>query len=117
MSKHAKKSTHLLFPVRRSWTIESLRLRDTLRGQRPWGESRNDTNEEAVNRSGSEGTKNDGAGSVSGALDSGLRVALEIDADHDPGTGGTGGSGGMLVAEDFDIIEDSFVRQNNANNS
>jgi monoamine oxidase len=31
-----------------------------------------------------EGTKNNGAGSVSGALDSGLRVALEIDADHDP---------------------------------
>jgi hypothetical protein len=31
-----------------------------------------------------EGTKNDGAGSVSGALDSGLRVALEVDADHIP---------------------------------
>jgi hypothetical protein len=66
---------------------------------------------------------------MSGALDSGLRVALEIDADHDPGTGGTGGTGGsggsggtggtggMPVTEDFDIIEDSCVRQNNANNN
>ena len=44
-----------LFPVKRSWTTEWFSLRDTLRGQRPWGESRYDAIKEAVDRSSREG--------------------------------------------------------------
>ncbi len=49
--------SHDLFPVRGSRTSGGSELRDTLRGLEPRGGSRNDKNEEAVDRSGSEGDR------------------------------------------------------------